>query len=68
MKNPPDGAGMRRCYLLTPRFIMRDALFGLNVRGSDLTSPELRYLYDGLCLLCALPATGRLAATPWSLA
>jgi hypothetical protein len=31
-----------------------DATFGLNLRVSGLTSPELRYLYYGLCLLCAL--------------
>jgi len=54
MKNPPGGAWIRRFYLLTPLFIVLDALFGLNVRVSGLASPELRYLYYGLCLLCAL--------------
>ena len=54
MKTPPGGAWIRRYYLLTPLFIVLDALFGLNVRVSGLASPELRYLYYGLCLLCAL--------------
>jgi hypothetical protein len=31
-----------------------DALFGLDFRAPGLKSPELRYLYYGLCLLCAL--------------
>jgi len=54
MKRPPGGTWIRRYYLLTPLFIVLDALFGLNVRVSGLASPELRYLYYGLCLLCAL--------------
>jgi len=54
MKNPPGGAWIRRYYLLTPLFIVLDTLFGLNVRVSGLAPPELRYLYYGLCLLCAL--------------
>ena len=54
MNNPPGGAWIRRYYLLTPLFIVLDALFGLNVRVSGLASPELRYVYYGLCLLCAL--------------
>ena len=59
MKNPPGGAWIRRYYLLTPLFIVLDALFGLNVRVSGLASPELRYLY-----LRTLPAvrTGLLLA------
>jgi hypothetical protein len=54
MKNPRSGIWIRRYYLLTPLFIVLDALFGLNFRISGLTSPELRYLYYGICLLCAL--------------
>jgi hypothetical protein len=51
---PRGGAWIRRYYLLTPLFIGLDALFGLTFRASGLTTPELRYLYYGLCLLCAL--------------
>ncbi len=54
MKAPPSGAWIRRYYLLTPLFIVLDALYGINVRVSGLASPELRYLYYGFCLLCAL--------------
>jgi heme A synthase len=54
MNRPPGGRWIRRYYLLTPLFIVLDVLFGLNVRVSGLASPELRYLYYGLCLLCAL--------------
>ncbi|MGB7930857.1 MAG: hypothetical protein WCH04_01295 [Gammaproteobacteria bacterium] len=54
MKCSTGGIWIRRYYLLTPLFIVLDALFGLNFRVSGLTSPELRYLYYGLCLLCAL--------------
>jgi hypothetical protein len=54
MKNPGSGIWIRRYYLLTPVFIVIDALFGLHVRISGLASPELRYLYYGICLLCAL--------------
>jgi hypothetical protein len=50
----PGGVWFRRYYLLTPLFIVLDALFGLNIRVPGLASPELRYLYYGLCLLCAL--------------
>jgi hypothetical protein len=54
MKNSRSGIWIRRYYLLTPLFIVLDALFGLDFRVSGLASPELRYLYYGLCLLCAL--------------
>jgi len=54
MKIPRSGIWIRRYYLLTPLFIVLDALFGLNFRVSGLASPELRYLYYGICLLCAL--------------
>jgi hypothetical protein len=54
MKNPHSEIWIRRYYLLTPVFITLDALFGLNFRISGLASPELRYLYYGICLLCAL--------------
>ena len=54
MKNPPGGTWIRRYYLLTALFIGLDALFGLNVRVSGLAAPQLRYLYYGFCLLCAL--------------
>ena len=54
MTNPTYGDWIRRYYLLTPLFIALDTLFGLTFRASGLTSPELRYLYYGFCLLCAL--------------
>jgi len=54
MKSPRRGIWIHRYYLLTPVFIVLDALFGLNIRISGLASPELRYLYYGVCLLCAL--------------
>jgi hypothetical protein len=54
MKNRHGDAWIRRYSLLTPLFIVLDALFGLNVRVSGLAFPELRYLYYGLCLQCAL--------------
>ena len=54
MKNPGSGIWIRRYYLLTPVFIVLDALFGLHFRISGLASPELRYLYYGICLLCTL--------------
>jgi hypothetical protein len=51
MKNSSGDTWIRRYYLLTPLFIMLDALFGFNFRVSGLASPELRYL-----LLWTLPA------------
>jgi hypothetical protein len=54
MKISRNGAWIRRYYLLTPLFIVLDVRFGLSFRVSGLTTPELRYLYYGLCLLCAL--------------
>jgi len=37
----PGGVWIRCYYLLTPLFIVLDALFGLNVRVSGMVSPEL---------------------------
>ena len=54
MKSPRRGIWICRYYLLTPVFIMLDALFCLNFRIPGLASPALRYLYYGICLLCAL--------------
>jgi hypothetical protein len=54
MKHPRRGLWIRRYYLLTPLFIALDALFGLDFRISGLSSPELRHIYYGICLLCAL--------------
>ena len=48
------GKLIRVYYLATPLFVILDVLFGVTVRASGLSQPEYRYLYYGLCLLCAL--------------
>lgn len=52
--NLTPGKLIRAYYLVTPLFVILDALFGITFRASGLTLPEYRYLYYGFCLLCAL--------------
>jgi hypothetical protein len=47
-------------------FGVLDALFGLTFQVPGLASPALRYLYDGLCLLCVLACDGQNHRAPCS--
>ncbi len=50
---------IRVYYLITPLFVILDAVFGITFRASGLNLPEYRYLYYGFCLLCALGCYGQ---------
>ncbi len=59
-----SGKLIRAYYLLTPLFLVLDALFGISIRASGLTLAEYRYLYYGFCLLCAAGCYWQVRYTP----